>query len=364
MLTDVSPRAKFLTVAQVNRYIKGLLEDDALLCELYVEGELSNFKHHSSGHMYFTLKDASASINCVMFASYVAGLKFEPKNGTKVIVTGNISLYEKTGQYQLYVVSVRPMGEGDLATAFVRLSESLKAQGLFDPENKKPIPDYVGCVALITSPTGAAVSDMIKVMHKRNPGVRIVVVPTLVQGENAAPDIVRSIQVANESSGADVLIVGRGGGSMEDLWAFNEEIVARAIAESGIPVISAVGHEVDFTISDFVADYRAPTPSAAAVAAVADVTEQFRWAETLRKRIDLAMVQSVSTARMRLRTASGLLEKLSPYALWERGYAVVFTEDGERVRSVEGLSPGEDVSIYMQDGEAIAKVVSVSGKSE
>ena len=430
------------TVAQVNRYIKRLMEKDALLCELQVEGELSNFKRHSSGHLYFTLKDASASINCVMFASYAAALftqtsqtafntpAFEPENGTKVIITGHVSLYEKTGQYQLYAVHMKPVGEGDLAAAFVKLRDSLKAQGLFDPDRKKAIPAWVRCVALVTSPTGAAVQDMIKVIRSRNPGVKIVVVPTLVQGPQAAPEIARTIRMVNEwrlsdsipSAGqpdttcnfyagtkADVMIVGRGGGSMEDLWAFNEEIVARAIADSQIPVISAIGHETDFTIADFAADLRAPTPSAAAASAVADVSEQFLRASVLRQRADRAIKQACIMARGRLNILSGhscltrpmdgiamrqlhtrqltkdmerlifthlqtcasllknrtqLLEKVSPYALWKRGYAAVCTPEGVGIRSVKELHPGQAITFHMKDGEASAEIFSVKPNTD
>ena len=358
------------SVTQVNRYIKGLFEDDALLCELKVEGELSNFKQHSSGHLYFTLKDASASINCVMFASFAAGINepvhqvFKPKNGTKVIISGHVSLYEKTGQYQLYAVHMKPIGEGDLAAAFVRLHKALEAEGLFDIERKKPIPENISCVALVTSPTGAAVWDMIKVIRGRNPSVKIVVSPALVQGEEAAADIVRALAEVNSWSktadkGADVIIVGRGGGSMEDLWAFNEEIVARAIAESDLPVISAVGHEIDFTIADFASDLRAPTPSAAAAAAVEDVSELFLRASVLRRRADQAINRTISDARTRLMMASQLLDKVSPYALWERGYAAVFSDSGSRIRSACELSQDQIVNIYLQDGKAEAQIITI-----
>jgi len=398
------------SVAQVNRYIKRLLEEDALLCELQIEGELSNFKRHSSGHLYFTLKDAYASINCVMFASYTSGLSFEPESGNKVVITGHVSLYEKTGQYQLYAIHMKPVGEGDLAAAFIRLRDTLEAEGLFDPKHKKAIPDWVNCVALITSPTGAAVQDMIKVIRSRNPSVKIVVVPTLVQGIQAAPDIVKAIQMVNTwqkdgHANADVIIVGRGGGSIEDLWAFNEEIVARAIAKSQIPIISAVGHETDFTIADFAADLRVPTPSAAAVAAVADISEQYLRASILRQRVDRAINQACTLAHTRLRVLSDrpclnrpmdgiamrqlhiqqlvksinhsintqlkqykssldnntqLLEKVSPYALWKRGYTAISASDGVAVRSIKQLQPGQSITLNMQDGEAVAQILNIS----
>ena len=404
---------KAFTVAQVNRYIKRLMEEDALLCELKVEGELSNFKRHSSGHLYFTLKDASASINCVMFASFAAGLfrssgatstAFKPENGTKVIINGHVSLYEKTGQYQLYAIQMKPLGEGDLAAAFVRLRDFLKSEGLFETERKKAIPDWVNCVALVTSPTGAAVQDMIKVIRSRNPGVKIIVVPTLVQGPQAAPEIVQAIEMVNKWPPVDVMIVGRGGGSIEDLWAFNEEAVARAIANSQVPVISAVGHETDFTIADFVADFRAPTPSAAAATAVADVSEQFLRASALQQRANRAINQVCVMARRHLKALSGhpslsrpmdgvvmrqlhtqqltkdmerliytrlqnsknllenrsqLLEKVSPYALWKRGYAAVCTIDGAGIRSIKELYLGQAITFHMQDGEASAQILSL-----
>lgn len=392
------------TVAQVNRYIKRLLEEDALLCEIQVEGEVSNFKRHSSGHLYFTLKDSSAAINCVMFSSYVAGLNsnFKPENGVKVIVSGHISLYEKTGQYQLYVINMKPIGEGDLQAAFIRLKDKLEKEGLFDSSRKKAIPHWVNTVALVTSPTGAAVQDMIKVIRGRNPGVKVVVVPTLVQGSEAPEDIARAIRLVNEWQKADVMIVGRGGGSVEDLWAFNEEIVARAIVDSVVPVISAVGHETDFTISDFVADLRAPTPSAAAASTVTEVSEVFVKVEALRKRADRAITHATSEAKAHLMFLSDrpclkrplegivmrqlhvqqltkdleylmssglkerksalekqaqLLEKLSPYFLWKRGYVTVSNEDGTEVRSIKSLQKDQTITINMQDGRVEARVL-------
>ena len=372
---------KAFTVSQVNRYIKRLLEEDALLCELKIEGEISNYKRHSSGHLYFTLKDASASMNCVMFSSYGAGLSFEPENGAKVIVSGHISLYEKTGQYQLYAVQMKLAGVGDLAAAFEKLMKALQAEGLFDPEKKRAIPEWTSCVALVTSPTGAAVQDMIKVIRSRNHAVKIVVVPTLVQGEQAPEDIARAIATVNNWGKADVIIVGRGGGAIEDLWAFNEEIVARAIANSNIPVISAVGHETDFTIADFAADFRAPTPSAAAATAVADVSERLLRAKVLSQRMDRAIGHAIVMRRMHvqqleksverlvparlqsyrnlLNNKQELLEKLSPYAIWKRGYALICNESGTALHSVNELYPGQNISLKLQDGEADAQVLNV-----
>ena len=256
------------TVSQINGYIKRLIDSDVFLSGLHIEGEISNFKLHSSGHLYFSLKDKTGSIDCVMFRSAAQYLEFMPKNGDAVLVGGRVSLYEKTGKYQVYVDYMQPAGLGALHAEFEKLKQKLAAEGLFDEKFKKPIPEYPKTVALVTSPTGAAVRDMIDVSRRRNPSIKLVIVPVLVQGENAAADIAKGIELVNEWGGADTIIVGRGGGSMEDLWAFNEEIVARAIFKSEIPVISAVGHEVDFTIADFAADFRAPTPSAAAELAI------------------------------------------------------------------------------------------------
>jgi exodeoxyribonuclease VII large subunit len=259
---------RVFSVAQVNGYIKKLLEGDMYLANIYVQGEISNFKLHSSGHIYFTLKDGEAAISCIMFRSYGYDLKFMPENGMNVIVGGYVSVFEKTGAYQLYATDIKPAGMGELYLAYEQLKSRLEASGVFDAKYKKPIPAYPRCVAVITSPTGAAVRDIINVVQRRNIGVELVVVPTLVQGESAEEDIVSAIKTVNAWGEADTIIVGRGGGSLEDLWAFNTEGVARAIFDSKIPVISAVGHETDFTIADFIADMRAPTPSAAAELAV------------------------------------------------------------------------------------------------
>ena len=259
---------KVYTVSQINNYIKRILENDVLLSDVYIEAEISNFKAHTSGHLYFTLKDSGAAINAVMFRSYAERLKFMPESGMKVVARGYISLYEKTGQYQLYVNSMEPAGIGALYLAYEQLKARLEKAGVFDQKYKKPIPQMPKTVAVITSPTGAAVRDIINVAGRRNPNVEIVIVPTLVQGKNAGPEIVNAIEKVNKWNKADTIILGRGGGSIEDLWAFNEEIVAIAIFDSHIPIISAVGHETDFTIADFISDMRAPTPSAGAEIAV------------------------------------------------------------------------------------------------
>jgi exodeoxyribonuclease VII large subunit len=262
---------KIYTVTEITKEIKGILDES--LPSVWVEGEISNYILHSSGHRYFSMKDENAQIRCTLWRFRETRLSFEPEDGMRVIAFGNITVYERNGQYQLDVIELIPAGWGKLEIAFQRLKEKLFQEGLFDEQHKKPIPEFPEAIGLVTSPTGAAIRDMIKIIHKRFPGVRIIVNPVRVQGEGAAEEIAQAIQEFNEFAKIDVMIVGRGGGSLEDLWAFNEEIVARAIYDSKIPVISAVGHQIDFTISDFVADLRAPTPSAAAQMVVKDKKE-------------------------------------------------------------------------------------------
>lgn len=262
-----------ITVTQLNKYIKNLLETDINLSQVSIKGEISNFKLHSSGHCYMTLKDESSAIRAVMFRTYASSLKFTPENGMKIVATGKISLYERDGQYQMYIYSMQPDGLGDLHVEFEKLKAKLSAEGIFDESHKKPIPKIPKAVGVITSPTGAAIRDIINVATRRYPLAEIIICPVLVQGENSAKQIANAIEYMNKENMADVLIVGRGGGSIEDLWSFNEEVVAYAIYNSEIPVISAVGHETDFTIADFAADLRAPTPSAAAELAVPSIME-------------------------------------------------------------------------------------------
>jgi exodeoxyribonuclease VII large subunit len=264
---------KYLTIQALTKYIKRKFDADPYLIDIYVKGEISNLKRHSSGHIYFTLKDSKARILSVMFSSAVKGLKFQPENGMNVLIRGSISVYESSGQYQIYVKEMQPDGIGGLFLAYEQLKEKLEKEGLFSLERKRKIPSYPRVIGVITSPTGAAVRDIITTIKRRYPIGKIVLHPALVQGENAAKSIVKAIQKANEQKNTDVLIIGRGGGSIEELWAFNEEIVARAIYLSDIPVISAVGHETDFTIADFVADLRAPTPTGAAELAVPHIEE-------------------------------------------------------------------------------------------
>lgn len=393
--------AKVFTVGQINRYIKNLLENDFILNSLLVQGEISNFKAHSSGHWYFTLKDAIGAIACVIFKQDAQNIPFLPENGMQVILYGHVSLYEKTGQYQLYGEFLEPVGMGALQLAFEQMKEKLAAEGLFDADFKREIPAHVGCIAVITSPTGAAVRDIIQIAKRRDPRVKIALFPTLVQGETAAADIVRSLKLANEWGQADVILLGRGGGSIEDLWAFNEEMVARAIFASETPVISAVGHETDFTIADFVADLRAPTPSAAAELATepldsvqADLAELERRLERdmqavftdCRRRLDFLKERPVlkrpleglrrtqiyleekerlllretlrrlEQEKRRLAAAEAGLQAVSPFSVMERGYALLMDEGGKPVTSAETAAVGQAVRVRLKDGTLQAKI--------
>ncbi|AIQ19599.1 MULTISPECIES: exodeoxyribonuclease VII large subunit [Paenibacillus] len=270
------------SIKDLNRYIRMKLDSDNLLSDVWIRGEISNFTHHGSGHMYFTLKDESSRIKAIMFASHNQRLPFVPKEGTKVIARGNVTVYERDGQYQFYATHMQPDGIGSLYMAYEQLKRKLEQEGLFAAARKRPLPRFPRCIGVVTSPTGAAVRDIVITLQRRFPQVAIVLYPVLVQGKGAGPSIVKAIETLNDMGEADVLIVGRGGGSLEELWAFNEEAVARAIAASSIPVISAVGHETDFTIADFAADLRAATPTAAAELAVpsaAELAAQLRTAE-------------------------------------------------------------------------------------
>lgn len=387
---------KIFTVGQINRYIRNLLENDFILSSLLVKGEISNFKAHSSGHLYFTLKDTSGALSCVMFRQDAAGLPFEPENGMQVVVYGHVSLYEKTGQYQLYAEFLEPLGIGTLQVAFEQLKEKLAAEGLFDGDFKREIPKNPSCIAVITSPTGAAVRDILQIVKRRDPNVKVAIFPTLVQGEQAAADIVRSLKLVNEWGKADVIILGRGGGSMEDLWCFNDENVARAVFASEIPVISAVGHETDFTITDFVADMRAPTPSAAAELATTPLTERreafhrlelrlerdvsalltscrrrldllksrpvmerpleriYRTmmdVEETQQRLDKEMTNRLMQRAERWQYLTNRLEAASPLAVMSRGYVMAVASSGKLLTSVKQAEVGDRVTLHLQDGK-------------
>ncbi|MFS0787221.1 exodeoxyribonuclease VII large subunit [Shouchella sp. 1P09AA] len=288
------------SVSEATRYIKRLIESDTQLIEVWIRGELSNFKRHSRGHMYFTVKDENARMQSVMFAGYNQHLRFLPENGMKVLLRGEINVYEPYGQYQFYVKEMQPDGIGSLHVAFERLKQQLEDEGLFAQERKKPIPVYPNHIAVITSQTGAVIRDILTTVKRRMPNVRVTLLPVAVQGDFAPASIERAILQANEAAIFDVIIVGRGGGSIEELWAFNEERVVRAISASTLPVISAVGHETDYTISDFVADLRAPTPTAAAEMAVPDIREKLNQVHTYQQRIVRAMEQLAEKKRAQL----------------------------------------------------------------
>ena len=389
-----------VSVTQLTGYIKLLLDRDEILSQTCVRGELSNYKIHSSGHHYFTLKDEGAVISCVLFRSDAMRLRFRPESGMKVILTGRVSLFPRSGQYQLYVSHMQPDGAGDLAVAFEQLKQKLQAQGLFDAAHKKPLPRYPERVALVTSPTGAAVRDMIRILGRRWPLASVLVCPVRVQGEGAAEEIAAMLELVDAAGLADVIITGRGGGSLEDLWAFNEEIVARAIYRCKTPVISAVGHEPDVTIADFAADVRAATPSNGAELAVCDRTELRAFLEQqarrmekaqerrlellrqrlrrlserpglrspegslqqkelllelLRQRLERAAVSAVEQDQRRFAALSGRLDALSPLKVLARGYAVA-TRQGQVLHSVAQLSPGEEIRLRLSDGTALCAV--------
>lgn len=389
-----------VSVTQLTGYIKLLLDRDEILSQTCVRGELSNYKIHSSGHHYFTLKDEGAVISCVLFRSDAMRLRFRPESGMKVILTGRVSLFPRSGQYQLYVSHMQPDGAGDLAVAFEQLKQKLQAQGLFDAAHKKPLPRYPERVALVTSPTGAAVRDMIRILGRRWPLASVLVCPVRVQGEGAAEEIAAMLELVDAAEMADVIITGRGGGSLEDLWAFNEEIVARAIYRCKTPVISAVGHEPDVTIADFAADVRAATPSNGAELAVCDRTELRALLEQQARRMEKAQERRLELLRQRLRrlserpvlrspegslqqkelllellrqrleraaaaavekrqrqfaALSGRLDALSPLKVLARGYAVA-TRQEQVLHSVAQLSPGEEIRLRLADGTAFCAV--------
>ncbi|WHY95907.1 exodeoxyribonuclease VII large subunit [Peribacillus simplex] len=309
---------QYLSVSALTKYIKRKFDADPHLQNVYIKGEISNFKQHTSGHMYFTLKDEKARLLSVMFAANNKGMKFLPENGMKVLVKGDISLYEAGGQYQLYVKSMAPDGVGDLYLAYEQLKKKLEAAGLFLAEHKKPIPRYPKSVGVITSPTGAALRDILITIKRRYPIARIIVYPALVQGNNAAKSIAKAISMANARAESDVLIVGRGGGSIEELWAFNEEIVAESIYDSDIPVISAVGHETDFTIADFVADMRAPTPTGAAELAVPHLNEILERLMNRKNRLTRSIQEAVNFERTRLTRMERSYAFRYPHKMYEQ----------------------------------------------
>ncbi len=397
-----------MTVTQLNNCIKTLIEGTDFLANVYIKGEISNFtNHYKTGHFYFTLKDEGSLLKAVMFRGSASKLPFVPENGMKVVVHGRISAFVRDGQYQLYADAMEPDGIGSLYFAFEQLKKKLEAEGLFAEARKKPLPKIPTRIGIITSPTGAAIRDMINIISRRFPYATIILYPALVQGNDAPPQLIAGLQYFNAVRSVDVIIIGRGGGSIEDLWAFNDEGVARAVAASALPVISAVGHETDFTICDFVADRRAPTPSAAAELAVPETAELMRKINNivgrmelllsrqleqkrqalrylaqakpltmpgamfddrrmtlvyLGEKLDRAMDARLSSERHLLAQAAGKLDALNPLAILTRGYSAVFDEKGRSVNRTEQLKIGDEIELRLMDGSASATVRQVSTK--
>ena len=391
---------KVYSVSQINTYIKNMFIQDFVLNRISIRGEVSNCKYHTSGHIYFSLKDAGGTMACVMFAGARKGLAFRLSDGQQVVVDGSVNVYERDGKYQLYATGIRLDGAGLLYEKYLALKQELEEMGMFEPEYKKPIPSHVKKLGVVTAPTGAAIRDIINISRRRNPGIQIILYPAKVQGEGSAESVARGIEALNQTD-VDVIIAGRGGGSIEDLWAFNEECVARAIFASEIPVISAVGHETDTTIADFVADLRAPTPSAAAELAVMDVSLLFQRMDGYRQQMNREIRQRIEQQRMRadkyavkLQYASPeyqirekrqraasldeqfrrsmeqklqdrryrmslFIEKMkavSPLEKLAQGYAYVTGADDKRIYSVEQVKTGDEIQLYVSDGYINAEV--------
>ena len=398
-----------LTITQVNEYIKNLMDRDGLLDAIAVKGEISNYKLYPSGHHYFTLKDEAGALRCVMFRGNAMRLRFKPENGMKIIAMGKISVYPRDGAYQLYCTAMAMDGVGDLYAAFEQLKAKLAEQGLFDPAHKKPIPQYPKTIGIVTSSAGAAVHDMIRILRKRYPLTKALLLPVRVQGEEAPREIATAIRYANKYKLADVLIVGRGGGSIEDLWAFNDERVAVAIYNSEIPVISAVGHEPDVTISDFVADLRAATPSNAAELAVPDqdalrqsldamldtmtgalsrqlkscrnhlnllsnanalqrpdayILKQKDTLLSMKKQMIAAQSVLLNKHQQRFLSSTAKLDAMSPLKVLTRGYAMAQTGEGDLIRSVHQIQRGERIHISVSDGQIDATVIDYKEESK
>ena len=388
-------------MTELTAYIRRLFEKDNVLARLRVWGELSNFRQHHSGHCYFTLKDVGASLRCVMFRSRAVGLRFIPKDGMRVRLTGNVSVYERDGNYQLYVDSMAPDGLGDLSAAFAKLREKLMLEGLFEESRKKLIPFMPKAVGVVTSPTGAALRDIVTVAKRRHPGIPLLLAPAQVQGEEAPQQIVRGIELLDRSGRVDVIVIGRGGGSIEELWAFNDERVVRAVAAAATPIVSAVGHQTDFTLSDFAADLRAATPSQAAELVVPDRLELLRRLSSARRRLNQSLQHRLIERRLRLerclqsslfrrprellRDRAQLLDQLTerltnamhaalnqqqhrlniareklnllnPWGVLQRGYSVVRRQDGSVVSSAASVETGESLDVWLHKGKLTVNV--------
>lgn len=395
-----------LTVSQLNNYVKGLFDEIPVFRSIYVSGEISNFtNHYRTGHFYFSLKDEKAVVKAVMFNSYASKVKFEPENGMLVLVKARLGVFERDGIYQLYVEDIQPKGLGGLNLAFEQLKTKLEAKGLFDPSLKKPIPKYPAAIGVITSPTGAAIRDIKNVLSRRYPIAEVILEPVIVQGDSAPGQIIAALEKLNDLKNCDVIILARGGGSIEDLWAFNSEAVALAIAKSEIPVITGVGHETDFTIADFIADLRAPTPSAAAEIAVPDISEVKAHIAKIKVSLRTLMLSKISTSRLELealKSRAGLknlkyiideqrmvlaslsdksekayknklsgaridlvnnaarLDSLSPLKVLARGYSVVKKDDATIIKS-EQILPNDTLNIKFSEGSAKCTVLETSG---
>ena len=350
------------SVGQVNAYIKNMFAQDFMMQHIYIKGEVSNCKYHSSGHIYFTMKDATGTLNAVMCAGYRRGLKFTMKEGDNVIVTGSVEIYERDGKYQLYAREIELDGAGNLYLRFEALKQELEEMGMFAPEYKKTIPRFARRIGVVTAPTGAAVQDIRNIAARRNPYVQLILYPALVQGEGAAASIVNGIR-ALDAMGLDVLIVGRGGGSIEDLWAFNEEIVARAIFECNTPVISAVGHETDTTIADYVADMRAPTPSAAAELAVFDYRTVKEQITGLYRRLSGNMEQKIKFTGMQIRQMESRLHRLSPESRMreKRMYTAGLEQKIEQLMQKRLAEKRHEVAIFAERMERLSPLRKLSG---
>ncbi|MBQ3490746.1 MAG: exodeoxyribonuclease VII large subunit [Clostridia bacterium] len=397
---------RIISVSELNEYIKMLFEYDEILRNIYIKGEISNFtNHYKTGHFYFSLKDAGGAVRAVMFRSSASKLKFKPENGMRVVVGGRVSVFPRDGQYQIYVDVMEPDGVGALYMAYEQLKAKLEKEGLFSEARKKSLPAVPKRIGLITSPTGAAIRDMIHILGRRYPLAEIVLYPALVQGTDAPASLIRGVRYFNIQKNADVLIIGRGGGSLEDLWSFNDEALVRAVAASEIPIISAVGHETDFTLCDFAADLRAPTPSAAAELAVPDSAELIANLEQTEKRLSLAVaryiaraeeklkrlsssrvmtdpmnllddkrmallmvermlqsrVESVLTAKkMQFQKETAKLEALNPLSVVARGYSAVFDENNSLIKSILQIREGENISFMLTDGTVRAEVKEIN----
>ena len=398
-----------MTVAQLNAYIKGLIDSDRLLTNVTIKGEISNFTNHRTGHFYFTIKDPESLIRAVMFKGAASKLRFLPENGMKVIARGRVSAFVRDGQYQIYVEELQPDGIGSLYIAFEQLKRKLEAEGLFSPARKRPLPKIPTRIGIITSPTGAAVRDMINITKRRFPYATLTLYPSLVQGPDAPAQLIGGINYFGAARNVDVIIIGRGGGSIEDLWAFNDEMLARAVAACPIPVISAVGHETDFTICDFAADVRAPTPSAAAELAVPDTLELMRKVNNIVGHMELALTKRISTGRNSLATLAksraltspknfiddkrmavlslsnsleremklsltakrgrfasltASLEALNPMSVISRGYSAVFDNSGKLIKSVRQIEKGQRFTFRTTDGSVVGEAVDIVPETE